>query len=406
MRIEQRKPALALLVAVTALGPLAFNILMPSMPGLSVAFAADYGTVQLTLSLYLVGFGISQLIYGPLSDRYGRRPVLIAGLALFLGGTVMSLCAATIEQLIVGRLLQAMGSCAGIVLVRAIVRDVYDRDQAASKIAYVLMAMIVAPMLAPLMGGLLDSWYDWRAGFILVGVAGLAVMVCVITDLPETNHRRASIGSASTIVKGYGWLLSSPVFRGYALQTAFGSGCFFGFMAGAPYLTIEVMAADPAGYGVALLLPGFAYMGAAFIAGRWSSRVGIHAMLEIGRLITLCGGVLFLIVALTLPLSIASLFVPMAIFAFGNGINLPNSMAGVVSIDPNRAGAASALAGFCQMTIGAGISALVGLVTTASATPMAAIVAACAVAQYLAYNGVRRAESGRYTQHGTVPAAQ
>lgn len=391
MRVAQAQPPLLLLVALAGLGPLAFHILIPSMPGLATAFAVDYGIVQLTLSLYLVAFGLSQLFIGPVSDHVGRRPVVLGGLALFLAGTMTALFAASIEQLVLGRILQATGSCAGVVLVRAIVRDLCDRDHAASKIAYIVMAMVVAPMFAPLLGGLLDSRFDWRAGFVLVAAAGMAVAAIACFALPETNRRRGGGVTPAAVALSYRQLLRSPLFRGYALQTAFGSGCFFAFMAGAPQLTIGALGADPAVYGVAMLLPGCAYMAANFLAGRFSARRGVQGMLEIGCLITLAGGLLLFVVAITMPLSVAGLFGPMAIFAFGNGINLPNSTAGAVSVDPTRAGAASALSGFCQMTLGALISLLVGAITSGSAVPMAAVVAFCAICQYFALIAVRRA---------------
>lgn len=406
MHVVRGKPPLVLLVALAALGPLAFNILMPSMPGLVAAFAVEYGTVQLTLSLYLVGFGLSQLVMGPVSDQLGRRPVVLAGLALFLTGTVTALLAASIEQLILGRILQAAGSCAGVVLVRAIVRDIYDRDHAASMIAYIVMAMVMAPMFAPLLGGLLESRFDWRAGFGLVLSVGLAVAAWSWLALPETSRYRGGGTTPGAVIAGYARLLRSPLFRGYMLQTAFGSGCFFAFMAGAPLLTIEALGADPAVYGLAMLLPGCAYMLANFVAGRLSSRRGVQAMLEIGCLITLAGGLLLFAAAVILPLSLISLFGPMAVFAFGNGINLPNSTAGAVSVDPTRAGAASALSGFCQMSFGALVALLVGATTTVSAVPMAGVVAVCAVSQYLALIAVKRAATAGVSESRTATAAE
>ena len=406
MEARRTEPRLLLLVAITGLGPLAFNILIPSMPGLAEAFAVDYATAQLTLSLYLIGFGISQLVYGPLSDHYGRRPVLLAGLAVFLAGTGTALLASSIEQLIVGRVLQAMGCCAGIVIVRAIVRDLYDRDEAASKIAYVVMAMIVVPMLAPFLGGLLDAWYDWRAGFLLVGAAGACVGIATLLGLPETNRSKSPAASVSAVSSSYLKLLKRPLFRFYAMQTAFGSACFFGFMAGAPQLSINALGVDPALFGLALLFPGLAYMTASFCAGRFSARVGVQGMLEIGCLITLLGGISFFVVSLVMPLSMTGLFLPMALFAFGNGLNLPNSTAGAISVDPSRAGAASALSGFTQMALGALVSALVGAVTHSSAVPMAAIIALCAVVQYGAFVGVRRTETKRLPQQDTITAAE
>jgi DHA1 family bicyclomycin/chloramphenicol resistance-like MFS transporter len=203
-----------ILVAVTATGPLALNILMPSMPGLPAVFGTDYATVQLTLSLYLIGLAGAQLIYGPLSDRYGRRPVLLAGLGVFLLGTLTGALAASISMVIAGRVLQAVGGCAGMVLGRAIVRDLYERDRAASVIAYVTMAMVVAPMLAPLFGGFLDDWLGWRATFWFVAVYGSVVVVFCFLLLGETHRTRLPFPGPAGMLSSYLRLLRSPLFLG------------------------------------------------------------------------------------------------------------------------------------------------------------------------------------------------
>src|SRR5690606_20851902 len=170
--VAQRRPSLAILIAVTALGPMALNIFIPAMPGMTAVFGVDYGTIQLTLTLYLVGLAVAQLFMGPLSDRFGRRPVLLGGIGLFLAGSLAAALAPSIEALIVARIVQAVGGCAGIVLGRAIVRDTHSREASASMIGYITMVMVVAPMLAPLIGGYLDSWFGWRATFITVLAVG------------------------------------------------------------------------------------------------------------------------------------------------------------------------------------------------------------------------------------------
>ena len=162
MSIMPDKPPLLILVLATAVGPMAINIFLPSMPRLEVDLSTSYAMVQLTLSLYLVGLAVAQLAYGPLSDRYGRRPLMITGVCIFLVGTVICIVAPSITILIIGRVLQAIGGCAGVVLGRAIVRDMYDRDKSASMLAYITMSMVVAPMLSPTIGGLIDEYYGWR----------------------------------------------------------------------------------------------------------------------------------------------------------------------------------------------------------------------------------------------------
>jgi DHA1 family bicyclomycin/chloramphenicol resistance-like MFS transporter len=178
-----RRPPLFIIIAVVACGPLAIHILVPSLPGLQIIFDTNYATVQLTLTLYFFAFAGAQLIYGPLSDRFGRRPVLLAGMALYVGGGVICLSASTIEVLIGGRIVQGIGGCAGFVLARAIVRDLYEREKAASMLAYVTMAMVVVPMMAPGIGGYLDLWFGWWASFFLVVTYGIVVTVAAILVL-------------------------------------------------------------------------------------------------------------------------------------------------------------------------------------------------------------------------------
>jgi len=204
------KPGLiALLIAVSAVSPLGINMYLPSMPGMARALGVTFTTIQLTLSLYLGAMALGQLIIGPLSDRFGRRPVLLLGLVTFIAGSTICLSAQSIGILIVGRIVQAIGGCAGITLSRAIVRDLYGRNQAASMIAYVTMGMAVAPMIAPTIGGLLETFFGWRASFaFLIGFGGLA-LVFAYWRLRETHHSRAGGEAARKILHGYGSLFRS-----------------------------------------------------------------------------------------------------------------------------------------------------------------------------------------------------
>ena len=170
------RPSFAILVAISAIGPLALNLFIPSMPGLEKTFAVPYGTVQLTLTLYLIGMAVCQLIYGPASDKFGRRPMLLAGLSLFFIASVLAAIAPTIETLIAARLIQAIGGSAGIVLARAMVRDVFTREKSASMISYITMAFVVAPMIAPVLGGFLEQYASWRVGFWLLAGFGAIVL--------------------------------------------------------------------------------------------------------------------------------------------------------------------------------------------------------------------------------------
>lgn len=345
---------------MSALGPLALNIFMPSMPGLAQQFGVEYGTVQLTLTLYLVGLSLAQLVYGPLSDRHGRRPVLLWGLVLFLVGSLICTVAPSIEVLMAGRMLQAIGGCSGLVLGRAIVRDLFDRDRSAAMIGYVTMAMTLAPMLAPALGGYLDIWLGWRSSFVFCSIAGAAVLLWVALMLPETLGVRGGGEGFSGLLRGYRDLLRSPAFCGYAFQTAFTSGVFFAFIAGAPFVVVTVLGLPPSSYGLWFVVVSAGYLAGNFLTGRFSVRFGVDRMIAAGATIALIGIAAQAVIGWSGLLSLPAIFLPMAIVALSNGLTLPNGMAGAVSVNPRAAGAAAGLSGALQMLTGAAAAVLVG----------------------------------------------
>lgn len=355
-----RRPSVAILVAVSALGPLALNIFMPSMPGLARQFGVEYGTVQLTLTLYLIGLSVAQLAYGPLSDRYGRRPALLWGLSIYLIGSIVSAAAPSIELLVLGRLLQAIGGCAGLVLGRAIIRDIYDRDRSAAMIGYVTMAMAVAPMLSPAIGGYLDTLFGWRASFIFCSFAGVAVLVWVAAILPETLMQPGGGEGMTAMLRSYAGLIRSPAFCGYALQTAFTSGVFFAFIAGAPFVVVTLLGLPPSSYGLWFIVVSAGYLAGNFLTGRFAVRFGVDRMIAAGAAVGLLGTVALALTGWLGLLSLPAIFLPMAVVALANGLTLPNGTAGAVSVNPRAAGAAAGLSGALQMLTGAGAALLVG----------------------------------------------
>ena len=386
-----RLPPIAVLVVIAGLGPTSLNIFLPSMPGLMRAYDTGYDTAQLTLSFYLVGLGAAQLGYGPLSDRFGRRPALLAGLVLYLAGSVACIAAPTIEALIAGRVLQAVGGCSGIVISRAIIRDVYDRARAASVLAYVTMAMVAAPLMAPTVGGFLDDWFGWRAGFALMVVIGALTLAACFLLLNETHTPRKGSASQRGMWEGMTALLGRRRFHGYAFQVAFNSGVFYAFIAGAPYVMIELLGRSAGEYGLWFAVASAVYMLGNLVAGRMSERLGPDRMIAIGAAVSLVGvaalGAFYLNDAV-LP---ATLFGGMSIVAFGNGMSIPNGISGAVSVDPARAGTASGLSGFSQMAVGAGISYAVGSLLMETAGPLVAVMVLSSVAAWCSFEwGVRR----------------
>lgn len=360
MTANVKAPPIFVLIAATATGPLALNLFVPSMPGLVSLFNTDYGTVQLTLTLYLAGIAIGQLLYGPISDRIGRRPTLLAGLTVFTLASLLCAFASSIEWLIAGRVLQALGGCAGMVLGRAIVRDVYEREEAAPVIAFITMAMAVAPMIGPAIGGYLDSAFGWFAGFYIVAAAGGAALAYAIPTLHETHHARTDRIDVVSLARSYGALLSSRAYLGYTLNTSFSIGCFFAFLSSAPYVTIEILKIPPQVYGFFFIIVSLAYIAGNFIATRISRRLGIDRMILLGCYFSLAGAIDLTTLSILDFLSALAIFLPFALIAFGNGMSQPNAIAGAVSVNPAIAGAASGLMGFLQMLFGGIATVAVG----------------------------------------------
>jgi MFS transporter, DHA1 family, multidrug resistance protein len=374
------KPSfIALLIAVAAVSPLGINMYLPSMPGMARALGVDFTTIQLTLSLYLAAMAVGQLIIGPLSDRFGRRPVLLIGLAIFVMGSLICLMAQDIVLLIFGRIVQAIGGCAGITLSRAIVRDLYGRNQVASMIGYVTMGMAIAPMLAPTIGGILETFYGWRASFVFLMAFGSLALLFAFLQLHETNHNRGAAGSARMLLHSYFGLFGSRLFWGYTLATSFVSAVFFAFLAGAPYVMIELMGRSPAEYGFYFAIVPCGYILGNFASGRFAGRAGVNLMILTGTIMTLVSVAAMAGIFAAGFIHPVALFGPMFFIGLGNGLVLPSGIAGAVSVKPDAAGAAAGLSGSLQIGFGAMVAPLVGSALDMTVWPLIAIMAACAL---------------------------
>ncbi len=383
--IDKPRLFLVILVGATALGPLAMQIFLPSLPLIQSDLGVSAATAQLVLSVSIVAIAFSLLIYGPLSDRFGRRPLLILGLVLFLAGSLIGTFAPNSAVLVAGRTIQAVGGAAGMVLTRTIIRDVYGRERAASMIAYVTTAMVIAPMLAPAIGGIINDNFGWRANFAFVGLAGILVIALVVARLPETHNVRESFAGVRNIIAVFARLLRNREFRAFTLQSSFAIATFFSFAAAAPYVVIVVMDRPASMYGAFFIVISGAFMVGNFIAGRISERVGVERMVLLGSGLAVLGTVLSLVCLLTFGWVPWSLFGPIILLGLGNGMSMPNAIAGAISVEPKVAGAASGLAGFLQMLVAAIFAQLAGMWQNGTPYPMIGFMIAAAALSLIAF---------------------
>ncbi len=370
---------IVLLTSLTAIGPLSTSIYLPSLPALAADLGASTGEAQLTLTASLIGFALLQLVYGPLSDRYGRRRVLFGGLTLYVVASAACALAPTIGALVLARFVQAVGGCAGSVISRAVVRDMFTPTEGARVLAYIGMALAIAPAAGPLIGGQLEVYFGWRSTFIALSAAGLAILVFAVLRLPETNQGASRSTPLWRIVGGYWRLLRSRSFLAFSLSAGCQFGGLFAFQVGAPIVLIGMLGVTPDTYGFYTLVPVAGYVVGGFISTRISARLGILAMTRLGTAVNLSGGLLIAVLAFTAELSVIALIGPMFIFSLGMGLHLPNAMAGAIADHPEIAGTASALLGFFMMGTGALGSALVVALPHADQIPMTLVVVGMAI---------------------------
>ena len=351
-------PHIATLILIAGLPALSMNVFLPSLPDMAAWFDAEYRVMQLSVSLYLAMTAALQLAVGPLSDRFGRRPVMLGSVAVFLAATLGTIYAPTIEVFLACRMAQAVVAV-GLVLSRAIVRDMVPQAQAASMIGYVTMGMSVAPMIGPAIGGRLDEWFGWQANFWMLMGLGVAVLGLVWRDLGETA--RGPRESFRAQVAEWPELFGSPRFWGYVGAAMFASGAFFAYLGGAPFVGSAVFGLGPAELGLYFGAPALGYFAGNWISGRFSVAVGVDRMILWGTALTAAGLALALGVLSLAGLSSAAVFFGFMTFVgLGNGMVLPNANAGMLSVRPHLAGTASGLGGAFMIGGGAALSAWAG----------------------------------------------
>ncbi|MEM1300346.1 MAG: multidrug effflux MFS transporter [Pseudomonadota bacterium] len=350
---------IALLAAVTAVGPFTLHALSPALPAVSADFRVPAAAAQLMLSLSLVAMAVSTLAWGPLSDRYGRRPVLVAGLVMASLGSVLAAVAPELWLAVLGRLLQAAGGAAGIVLARAVAQDVFGSERSGDVIGKVTAVMVAAPMVSPTVSGLLVDASGWRATFWMSAILCAALVVWTRLGLAETAVR--STGAAMRdLLNGFRIVGRRRVFWRYAGYASFSLAGFYYFVAITPYVMRETYGQGAAAYGLYFMMLSATFMVMNFVAGPISARFGQERTLMAGAVLSLVGPMIIMALVLADIRAPWVLFVPGMIQSFGAGLAMPNTTAGAVGAAPERAGAASGLLGFSQFILAAVTTQIAG----------------------------------------------
>ena len=351
-------PHIVTLVLMAGVAAMNMATFLPSLPRMTTYFNTDYSVMQLSVSLYLAATAVLQLIIGPLGDRFGRRPVVLVCLGIFIVATLGCLFATTIEVFLTFRMLQG-AVAVGLVLSRAIVRDMVPQSEAASMIGYVTMGMALVPMVSPMIGGALDEAFGWQSTFVFLTLCGIGVLALCYFDQGETASGKGK--SFAEQVRDYPELLASRRFWGYVFGAAFASGSFFAFLGGAPLVASDVYGLNAFWAGIGFGAPAIGYAAGNYISGRFSTQYGINTMIQAGALITTSGVILALCISL-LGFGSATMFFSLCSFVgLGNGLIMPNATAGMLSVRPHLAGTASGLGSAILIGGGAAMSAFAGV---------------------------------------------
>jgi MFS transporter, DHA1 family, multidrug resistance protein len=375
-----------ILGALTAFAPLSIDMYLPGLPTLERAFGATAASVQLTVSAFLVGIAIGQALYGPLSDRFGRKPPLYAGVALYVAASVACAQAPSVEAMIGLRFLQAFGGCAGIVIARAIVRDLVEGADAARAFSTLILVMGVAPILAPLLGGYVLQWLGWQAIFWALALFGLACLVAVATRVPETRpqERRTTGGVVSAIVV-YARLIGDRSFIGYALTSGLALAGMFVYITTSPHLFIDVFGLSTQAYGWMFGTNAAGFIAVSQLNRLLLNRFSMYRVLAWAVRLNLAAALVLLLVAVTGFDGLWAVLVPLFLAIASLGILMPNAVAAALAGQAVHAGSASALIGTIQFVLGATSGAVAAALHSNSALAMAVAIAGSSAVAFVTH---------------------
>jgi len=366
----------ALLAFLTALGPLSTDMYLPSLPAIAAALGSDSAGAQMTLSAFLFGFAGGQIFYGPLSDRFGRKPVLLGGMALFITASLACAFAPDMTWLVAGRFFQALGASGPIVLGRAIVRDLYEGPRAGRELSRMGTVMGVVPALAPLLGGVLETAFGWRSSFFATAFFGVALGTIVILMLPETLRERSPHAvSLRSIFAGFKVLLQHPRYRFYVSLSALAYSGLFTFISGSSFVLQKVYGLSVMGFSMVFSFVVLGFVTGTLVAQRAVGRLGLDRTIGLGVMALAGGGAAMMLAVWFGPGSPLEIMLPMTLYTMGLGLVMPQSMAGAMTPFPERAGAASSLLGLIQMMMAALVGTLLGqMLDWGSALPLPALI--------------------------------
>ena len=397
--MEKFDPARRLIIGsaiIGSIGTFGLHVLLPALPAIAAAMQVHAAAAQLLISLSMVAIAFGNLIIAPLSDRYGRRPVVLTGLGLFVAGSFAGILAPSLELLVLARIVQAFGGGAAMAVMRAAIMDHFGPSRAAAAIAATATAILIAPMLAPTLGGLAIQWLDWRAVFGLSAILGIAVLLFAARSLSETRTADPSAGPSPRTLSSYRQLFSS---RTYLTYVAFGSSMMsmiYTFVTGAPYVAVDVLGVSPTRLGLLLFLPAVASFAGFLVAARTANRVSPARLMQTGALIAFLGAAMMILLALAGVWHPLALFLPGMLVGFANALATPSSTTGAITRHPAFAGAASGLLGFLQLVVAASATQFVALLAGHSPVPLTATLMGLSLVSLLTLRSIARiaAQSG------------
>ncbi|MGZ0247008.1 MAG: multidrug effflux MFS transporter, partial [Alphaproteobacteria bacterium] len=366
--------------------PLTVDGSLPLVSVVPAYFQTSTAYVQYSLSAAVLGIALGQLVYGPLSDRFGRKPVLIGGISLYIATAIACSMAANIEQLIGLRFLQGFFACSGIIVARAIIRDLFDREAGARLFALMMGVHGIMPTIAPFISGWVTQEYGWRNVFWVMAGFALFALLSVMFGLSETNKARtANAVQPSVLFRNYRMILRDRAFRSYATCACFMYGALMAYFAGAPVGLIQYLGLSPVEFGIAMAVPMIFYMVAQIGVARIAPGIGMDRMIRVGVIMAATAGIGMLVFVTSGIINIYTLMGPVVLILTSLAFISPGTTAGAMSPFAHMAGAASSLLGFIQFVAAATATAVIGVLNDGTPYPMAAVICICTVCALIAY---------------------